>query len=316
MGSSPRMRGKRVSSEPWATQRRLIPAHAGKTNCPALDDLRHWAHPRACGENLEHISPNLKPTGSSPRMRGKRPGRVFIHSSMGLIPAHAGKTVNNASGKRVSWAHPRACGENLARGGVSLTPPWLIPAHAGKTVGRDALVGICPAHPRACGENAKACSSEAMRSGSSPRMRGKLKPDFEGQKPTLAHPRACGENHILLFAEELNDGSSPRMRGKQGTVTSDVLTHGLIPAHAGKTHQSEPSPLGSRAHPRACGENRPSASLERIRAGSSPRMRGKPDVVIEAPSYLGLIPAHAGKTSIPFANHEIGPAHPRACGEN
>ena len=50
-GSSPRMRGKRICSNPNRFSNRLIPAHAGKTE----DEYSFFgwggAHPRACGEN-------------------------------------------------------------------------------------------------------------------------------------------------------------------------------------------------------------------------------------------------------------------------
>ena len=51
-------------------------------------------------------------------------------------------------------------------------------------------------------------------------------------------------------------------------------------------------------------------------AGSSPRMRGKPDGVEVALGERGLIPAHAGKTQSVLGRDSYSPAHPRACGEN
>ena len=51
-------------------------------------------------------------------------------------------------------------------------------------------------------------------------------------------------------------------------------------------------------------------------AGSSPRVRGKPEdaPVPDAPG--GLIPARAGKTMRWAIMVEVHRAHPRACGEN
>ena len=74
-------------------------------------------------------------------------------SSLGLIPAHAGKTEARRSARILVRAHPRSRGENarrrvellsvmgsspLTRGKLGLAahaqvPPGLIPAHAGKT---------------------------------------------------------------------------------------------------------------------------------------------------------------------------------------
>ena len=72
---------------------------------------------------------------------------------------------------------------------------------------------------------------------------------------------------------------------------------GLIPAHAGKTHNNLPPFYAVGAHPRSRGEN-VVASREELRLdGSSPLTRGKLGERVEEGLNLGLIPAHAGKTS-------------------
>ena len=111
----------------------------------------------------------------------------------------------------------------------------LIPAHAGKTLRPTALSSSSGAHPRACGENWGEVSGDVGFSGSSPRMRGKLRcfpragpiagliPAHAGKTrlpifSTLkgwAHPRACGENFPGARLTRLGVGSSPRMRGKR-----------------------------------------------------------------------------------------------------
>ena len=71
-----------------------------------------------------------------------------------------------------------------------------------------------------------------------------------------------------------------------------------------------------RAHPRSRGENHTGSGLSRVRQGSSPLTRGKPQELAGALSLPGLIPAHAGKTNCrPYRPHN-GPAHPRSRGEN
>ena len=70
----------------------------------------------------------------------------------------------------------------------------------------------------------------------------------------------------------------------------------LIPAHAGKTVSviEMIRPMG--AHPRSRGENcLASLALSQV-AGSSPLTRGKQRLRPMPSPYLGLIPAHAGKT--------------------
>ena len=76
LGSSPRMRGKPPGCVQHRCERRLIPAHAGKTAAQMVQAIKSGAHPRACGENRAWLAwPGIGP-GSSPRMRGKQL-RVF-----------------------------------------------------------------------------------------------------------------------------------------------------------------------------------------------------------------------------------------------
>ena len=111
--------------------------------------------------------------GSSPLTRGKPGWQSFCHVNYGLIPAHAGKTVDNASATPACWAHPRSRGENihtdehvaLGQGSSPLTrgkhathvlqslPQGLIPAHAGKTTCPPESSADTWAHPRSRGEN-------------------------------------------------------------------------------------------------------------------------------------------------------------------
>ena len=152
-GSSPRVRGKRLTRRPSDWRGRLIPACAGKTRTRARTRRGSWAHPRVCGENCGRGITRVFPPGSSPRVRGKPGGSSRRACSPRLIPACAGKT-RSASRSPPTWrAHPRVCGENgVAANGVRLPlgssprvrgklPPGaradtasrLIPACAGKT---------------------------------------------------------------------------------------------------------------------------------------------------------------------------------------
>ena len=153
VGSSPLTRGKHAEELAHLEQRRLIPAHAGKT-ARACSRCPGWrAHPRSRGENREPTRTLQRTCGSSPLTRGKpRVGLGALHRR-GLIPAHAGKTRSTQSDSRSPPAHPRSRGENGP--GVQPVSPlagsspltrgkrrgdWggsclfrLIPAHAGKT---------------------------------------------------------------------------------------------------------------------------------------------------------------------------------------
>ena len=97
---------------------------------------------------------------------------------------------------------------------------------------------------------------------------------------------------------------------------SSTARMGLIPAHAGKTHDAILNQIYAQAHPRACGENGEFLGEAFEEEGSSPRMRGKQNFIRRASTEIGLIPAHAGKTDDEVGVPLVEGAHPRACGEN
>ena len=111
-------------------------------------------------------------------------------------------------------------------------------------------------------------------------------------------------------------GSSPLTRGKLPRELVDVLSEGLIPAHAGKTPPRASACRRSRAHPRSRGENLVSAVQVGNAGGSSPLTRGKRAGHGRGPGPEGLIPAHAGKTGCRLARGIGARAHPRSRGEN
>ena len=172
--------------------------------------------------------------GSSPRVRGKPAPLRLGRTRRGLIPACAGKTgCGRVSGCR-GWAHPRVCGENSRYQGCSIghdgSSPrvrgkptgirddanngGLIPACAGKTFYTADAIRTYAAHPRVCGENTNTSRKPAGKTGSSPRVRGKLAAAaippkasrlipacagktarrFTSGLSIWAHPRVCGEN--------------------------------------------------------------------------------------------------------------------------
>ena len=72
----------------------------------------------------------------------------------------------------------------------------------------------------------------------------------------------------------------------------------------------------SRAHPRSRGENKVSSAGTPRSFGSSPLTRGKQCSAAGPVPQLGLIPAHAGKTTLPSLHVIRSGAHPRSRGEN
>ena len=112
-GSSPRGRGKRRALRKLEAMGRLIPAWAGKTLTRHRERQSFRAHPRVGGENRMSRVTSLAAPGSSPRGRGKRERCHRSETSVGLIPAWAGKTSEAIRRSCLIWAHPRVGGENL-----------------------------------------------------------------------------------------------------------------------------------------------------------------------------------------------------------
>ena len=134
--------------------------------------------------------------------------------------------------------------------------------------------------------------------------------------PKRAHSRSRGENWIRRITCGKNCGSFPLTRGKHETVCRTLERVGLIPAHAGKTVVPLVPGRTFRAHPRSRGEN-PVLHLTAVwRVGSSPLTRGKLPTEPGPLYQVGLIPAHAGKTTAHISARPACRAHPRSRGEN
>ena len=131
----------------------------------------------------------------------------------------------------------------------------IIPAYAGNT-GMDIMCrGLCRDHPRVCGEHHGSRAGSIRVLGSSPRMRGTLRPPTRcrcccGIIPAYAgntslsscflvigwdHPRICGEHGLDEAGAGLQTGSSPRMRGTHAPMVEVHGLAGIIPAYAGNT---------------------------------------------------------------------------------
>ena len=234
LGSSPLTRGKRVGLAGWLLPGRLIPAHAGKTECsPTVAHVwglipahagkttpsrcgtgRRGAHPRSRGENALLGAAVGIGGGSSPLTRGKPAVRdVRVHVG-GLIPAHAGKTPNSWTGTRSSGAHPRSRGENLTCASADCAACGSSPLTRGKQGAPERPLsyrGLIPAHA------------------------GKTRRFASAWRHGPAHPHSRRENVNTVETMFHTVGSSPLTRGKHPARGRVVEQKGLIPAHAGKT---------------------------------------------------------------------------------
>ena len=92
-------------------------------------------------------------------------------------------------------------------------------------------------------------------------------------------------------------GSSPRVRGKPGGLGHDHGHARIIPARAGQTIPFRDGFSIAPDHPRACGANEVAHTEHSRDFGSSPRVRGKPEVDGEIRLCERIIPARAGQTT-------------------
>ena len=253
-GSSPLTRGKLPTTDQNPLTKRLIPAHAGKTQCSSAR-LSAWpAHPRSRGENAVGVEVGAGVGGSSPLTRGKRDRPLGRADSGGLIPAHAGKTASEFSPQMPSGAHPRSRGENPGQLGTGIVGAGSSPLTRGKPdrVHRHALtVRLIPAH---------AGKTWVQRGSTSSRA---------------AHPRSRGENSSRDVMMPGSAGSSPLTRGKHRQCWELNQLDRLIPAHAGKTGCRSCFRGWQAAHPRSRGENYGRGVAGGSARGSSPLTRGK-----------------------------------------
>ena len=195
---------------------------------------------------------------------------------VGLIPAHAGKTLSSPLALPDAEAHPRSRGENFLGGSPFLGDVGSSPLTRGK--------------PRTC-------TKMPLRRGLIPDHAGKTCVGVGIGGGLSAHPRSRGENGPLSWCLPGRGGSSPLTRGKLYCVISFPPLVRLIPAHAGKTVRHPMLNAGGRAHPRSRGENSVIVVSFRCGQGSSPITRGKPGRARSPSWHWGLIPAHAGKTA-------------------
>ena len=187
-----------------------------------------------------------------------------------------------------------------------------------------------------CGEHQNASRLSHGPLGSSPHVRGALRPSATiglgcgiipacaGSTRTLRgfrtgrwdHPRMCGEHYVHRPQLDWDVGSSPHVRGARCFATVFLDGFGIIPACAGSTCPSRPSAATAGDHPRMCGEHRICCQSCKISTGSSPHVRGALVQDFLQGLSTGIIPACAGSTVSWRIRRPPCRDHPRMCGEH
>ena len=155
LGSPPRMRGKECLTDEVEVVQRITPAYAGKSSRNETCWHRPWDHPCVCGEKVISMSTMNCGWGSPPRMRGKAWGRCCPD--------------------RLRWDHPCVCGEKACDAVPGLVVRRITPAYAGKRIRLICSITGSKDHPRMCGEKNMCLSVRPIRTGSPPRVRGKVR---------------------------------------------------------------------------------------------------------------------------------------------
>ena len=232
--SPPRMRGKAGFLRASSFLTGITPAYAGKRRQAGNPHHDAEDHPRVCGEKHEAFEVVPYDTGITPACAGKSEKKVPF------LPPHQD--------------HPRVCGEKARsicrplckmgspprmRGKVSVHSAFspfvrITPACAGKSRRLSHCRSQFWDHPRVCGEKLSLSTRPRAKSGSPPRVRGKvhistgqvggvgITPAYAGKRAVANfrpgtirdHPRVCGEKTCLIMSSRFWMGSPPRMRGK------------------------------------------------------------------------------------------------------
>ena len=114
----------------------------------------------------------------------------------------------------------------------------------------------------------------------------------------------------------LGCGSSPRVWGAREGLTLQNHQRRLIPTCVGSTETTPPANQASAAHPHVCGEHSSPVAWGAYFLGSSPRVWGALNCVVDAVQAGRLIPTCVGSTPQHPTTAAHAPAHPHVCGEH
>ena len=211
--------------------------------------------------------------------------------------------------------HPRVCGEHRLGAHHPVPRPGSSPRVRGTPAHGNRAIGGCRIIPACAGNTAWPAVSRGRFMGSSPRVRGTRNLFFR-LFFSRDHPRVCGEHEMALTDEDIMRGSSPRVRGTPELRYKYEVNGGIIPACAGNTSTTRERRCRPRDHPRVCGEHSLAAYTITLNPGSSPRVRGTPELRYKYEVNGGIIPACAGNTSTTRERRCRPRDHPRVCGEH
>ena len=212
--------------------------------------------PVRCICNALHVSHGCPPQlSSSPLARGTHAPRSPVREAAGLIPACAGSTRGHQGYGDPSTAHPRSRGEHTIQSRAPSSRWGSSPLTRGTLLKLDSLLGFVGLIPAHAGNTEKISSLNLT---------------------SWAHPRSREEHSSTARISKPPPGSSPLARGTRHSRTTARVSPGLIPARAGNTERTRPTPTRVGAHPRSRGEHLSALMATGGFGGSSPLARGTP----------------------------------------
>ena len=251
------MRGTLRSPRDRNANKRFIPARAGNSSIVRGSRTGRSVHPRACGELLLIISRVFHQNGSSPRVRGTPGDPDYECGLVRFIPARAGNSCSRQHRSSRHTVHPRACGELASR--------------------YRAIASFSGSSPRVRGTHSKRCAAADSDRFIPARAGNSASSVAEGSFVSV-HPRACGELKPFTRRASNSCGSSPRVRGTHFPRIARYAERRFIPARAGNSVPFRWASVHPPVHPRACGELDRNPVAGSMMVGSSPRVRGTPEL--------------------------------------
>ena len=292
-GLSPRVRGKRMKVNPSPGELRSIPACAGEACGGGAYPGAKRVYPRVCGGSFLPIGIDAQQQGLSPRVRGKRRGRLNFPRLLGSIPACAGEARAGWSLLPPPTVYPRVCGGSPHIADCHCVRRGLSPRVRGKRPS--------PACAGLRWRSIPACAGEALR-------------HRHRRPPAEVYPRVCGGSNMFRFLTPAECGLSPRVRGKHPSTPNTMKKKRSIPACAGEAPPSWTSTPAAAVYPRVCGGSFQLNSAAAWGEGLSPRVRGKHHSPGPRPGPPGSIPACAGEAFQGWWLYALVGVYPRVCG--
>ena len=150
--------------------------------------------------------------------------------------------------------------------------------------------------------------------GSIPACAGEPSITNRARQLPKVYPRVCGGTTPRRKPPRAMPGLSPRVRGNPAPPELCPRRRRSIPACAGEPGTAHAAAGTAQVYPRVCGGTSSGGQKAAWAEGLSPRVRGNPAAVPDAPIAPRSIPACAGEPVIDLVKGKRGGVYPRVCG--